>query len=319
MSHIELTRFSVTNNFEEGTRIVRVSSLADFRTSPKHWMHAQITPKTETKMMKLGTMLHMVLLEPQSFDQKYYVAESLDDIPETIEEIRAWVRAKGGEPRGSRKEDVIASAREIDPLFNTRSGVLAARCAGREIVSPEDWTLMEESVKSVGAHDMARELLLNPEHERVIEERMWAQFGGTNLVITGQPDCVIPKMSLCVEIKRSFASSPEAFERQAFAMGYHVQAAAYTELLAKRYGRPFGFVWIVVEADAPHSVGVYAPDDAMLEAGRLELKGIMSKLNECFSTNSWPGPAGNDVKMISLKSWQLQASLNAGPAEEFGL
>jgi hypothetical protein len=317
MGHIAFNQVTHTL-IEPNRRLVRVSSLGDFRTSPRHWIHHQITPKEETPMMALGSQVHAALLEPAKFDETYYVAEETT-LPETIEEIRDWIRARGGEPKGTKKEQVIEIARSIDPMFHTRSTWLAARQGARKLVSREDWEIIEKSVQSVHRHPFANKLMFNPEDQYRIEERMYADMPGIDFTLTGQPDMVNMSKRLCIEVKRSFATSAQAFAGHAYRMGYHVQAAAYTEMLSAVHGAPFGFVWVVIEANAPHSVSVFMPDDAMLDAGRLELKGIMSRLDTCLKDDRWPGPGGFEIETISLTSWQLQEALNAGPAEEFGV
>ena len=126
-----------------------------------------------------------------------------------------------------------------------------------------------------------------------------------------------PERKILVDLKSCKDASQEAFEKSAFKLRYHVQAAFYLDIL--RYDQ---FIFIAVEKKTkaigyPHRVEVYVAshDDkwiekggarifkkGMLKAGRDEyIKNLMT-LKKCRESNKWPGYP-EEIQEIGLPKW----------------
>lgn len=304
---------------ETSEEIVRVSELLRLRQSPKHFRYfKELGEQKPTKSQELGTLVHMALLEPERFAQTYAEpqADLFSDLIESATEIKEWIIDKGHKPRGRSRESWLEHAKEIDPSFRTMSERLEEWLAGRKALTQFESETVKQSKAAVLSHPIAGAFFRGERGATNVEQRLWGKFDG--VWITGQPDLVCGD-EVIVDLKRSFKAHPEAFMSGAFAYGYHVQAAAYVGLLgsAKRYNGEPAFAWVTVEAGAPYSVGFLVPDEAVLEAGRMEFRRLVRLYRECKAKNSWPGPAGDKSMPAALRewhlreTWQLSAEINA--------
>ena len=77
-------------------------------------------PKIEpTKEQAFGQALHCAVLQPPDVWDDQYACEldkdKITDLLVTIGDMREWLTDKGYKPKGTKKEDVIAQVRAIDP------------------------------------------------------------------------------------------------------------------------------------------------------------------------------------------------------------
>jgi hypothetical protein len=98
-----------------------------------------------------------------------------------------------------------------------------------------------------------------------------------------------------VDLKTTGAVDPFRFQRTAYRLDYHVQAALYTDGYAAVTGETLPFVLVVVEAAPPHDVIVYRMPEEILEVGREEYLNRLDRLQHCIAANRWPGRC--DVEM----------------------
>lgn len=305
----------------KGVPIVRVTELLKLRLSPRHFqahVNGEID-EAESKAMRLGTMLHMALLEPFKFSETYTKTPTFETpFPETIEEIKEWLSLRGTQaPTKLKKGDLIELAISVDPTFKTQTQAIADRVSGKTVLSDGDWDIITKTRDEAMRHPLIRAMLEGKNGELVCERRLWGEAEG--VTISGQPDLIAGNM--VIDIKRTFQSSPEAFMSSAFKYGYHVQAALYLELVNTLTGREHGFAWWTFESQAPYCAGFLVPDEAVLEAGRMEARRLLRLYKDCKKSDSWPGPAGFSPKMMSLKEWQLRETweLSAHINDEEGI
>lgn len=110
--------------------------------------------------------------------------------------------------------------------------------------------------------------------------------------------------------------SLDLFERWIVREGYHLQIAWYRRgWLAMAGERPTCSV-IGVEAKAPHDVGVFALDEALLTIADRELDRLLLTLAECRESGRWPGRYP-DTQQVEAPSWMLDPE-NMLPTEGFG-
>lgn len=100
-----------------------------------------------------------------------------------------------------------------------------------------------------------------------------------------------------VDLKSTDDASPEGFARSVAGYRYHVQAAHYMAGTGVKR-----FVFIAVEKQEPHAVGIYELDEISLEYGQQIRAQELETLAECKRTNIWPGYA-DGLQTIGLPSW----------------
>lgn len=292
---------------------LRVSQVLKARKSPQHFKAELdgLIPREESRAMRLGTMLHMAVLEPAKFLETYTTAPIITGVPSSFVDLKEYCSALGAKP-GRSIEAVVAQIKEIEPTFKTVAEKTAEIVGTRSVVSGEDWEMMKKCVDACRAHPVLGEIL--SAQDIIPENRVFATLevlkGSTALnpraKITGAQDAVIPSRKLILEFKRTFDVDPNRFIRHAYNMGWHTQAAVYQQLVSSKYGAEFQFCWVAVEATAPHAVSLIVPDEAVLDAGMMEFRSLVCKIDECAKFDSWPGPSGSfGAVMVALPKWAM--------------
>jgi exodeoxyribonuclease VIII len=231
------------------------SALKAFAKSPNHYLQYVAGEAPRTDAMIAGSALHCFVLEPHEFDARYIVAPKIDR------------RTKEG------KQEFEA---------------FSVQATGRDILTLADFENIVRMRDAIFQSEEARGLI---ESCMVYEQSIATELQG--IEFRGVADGLGANWIL--DIKTTQDASPEAFQRQAFNLGYHEQAALYTQAFGE-----YRFYWIVVESAAPHNVAVYQQS---ARAHRLATDRV-ARLIEQFK--NWDGtPAGyfGGVRELDLPNW----------------
>jgi len=166
---------------------------------------------------------------------------------------------------------------------------------GKILFKPSEFSDIGFMAESVRKHPLARELIRGE-----IEQSVFSTCKAVSGVkIKCRPDNRIRERKMAVDVKSSKDASQAGFERSAFSLRYHVQAAYYLDIL--RYKT---FVFVAVEKTPPFLTAVYmaSNDDTIVEKGGYEMlrKGMVKAgrkeyiknlmlLKKCREENNWPG------------------------------
>lgn len=272
MSHIDSARIVRDMPAAEYHTVEAVggTALRDILRSPLHFYARHVDPnrtRHETPAMRLGTLAHACILEPDRWISDFIVKpEGIDR--RTKDGKEAWAAFEAG-----------ANGREIIPAD-------AANCA-------------EGMARAVRSHPAASRLLKGAATEVSV---MWAD-GVTGVRCKGRLDAVSSFADIIVDLKTCQDASPDAFAKHVANYAYHIQAAHYLDGFEAATGdKAAGYVWIAVEKEPPHAVAVYTADAEMLERGRSERLKALDLIATCRHENKWPGyPV--EVQTISLPGW----------------
>lgn len=92
------------------------------------------------------------------------------------------------------------------------------------------------------------------------------------------------------DLKTARDASPRGFNRSVGSYGYHIQQAFYSDVHYAETGDPLrSFKFIVVEAAAPHMVGVYELDPMWMDVAAGKVFNARETYKRCVETNEWPG------------------------------
>jgi hypothetical protein len=254
------------------TSVVSKSHLDLVARSPLHYWARYVDPKRvepePTAAMLLGTAVHTLVLEPDTFAERYIAA------PEGIDR-----RYKAGKELWAEWE---------------------AQAAGREVLSRADADLVQAMALAVRSHPAAAYLLGLP--GKAETTHMWTDEA-TGLECKCRPDWLLDDGSLIVDLKTTEDASPAGFSKSIANFRYHVQASWYLDGLERATGRrPEQFIFICVEKRPPHAVAVYAADAEMVAAGQVTAARDMLLLAECRDADYWPAYS-DQIETISLPPW----------------
>lgn len=127
---------------------------------------------------------------------------------------------------------------------------------------------------------------------------------GTNTLCKARID-LVPKGTAIWDLKFTEDASQQGFERNAYALGYHIQAAFYLDVWNSLCGDTAPkteFKFLVVERTKPYANRVFKCADSFIERGRADYQAALVKLVECQKTDVWPG-YDKDEAMLFLPAW----------------
>jgi exodeoxyribonuclease VIII len=258
-------RLDLTNAEYHASPAISKSGLDLIRKAPALYRWRQANPIEQTPAMRLGTLTHTVVLEPDLFERETAVR------PEGIDR-----RTSAGKLAWAEFE---------------------LEAAGREIISEEEWTKLAAIRDAVRSHPAASKALAG---SPVIEQSIF--WDADDIACRCRPDCVTER-GVIVDLKTTRDASPEGFAKSVAQYRYHVQAAFYSDGYKAAFGEaPRGFVFIAVETEPPYLVAVYVASETMTSRGRIEYQADLDTFRECLASDCWPGYSSSPLT-LDLPKW----------------
>lgn len=241
--------------------------------SPLHFWDRYINPNKEQmdkKALKIGRLAHALLLEPELIDKEYNILPcekqiSLDD--------DAWLAYKDS------------------PQFNAY-----------------EWKITEKLAKFIGTDDTRETIKVSDYLDVKRMVGFLKQSLEANLVLSdGEPEVSFYNIdgnhtkrcradflrndNIIVDYKTvagGFFSdgSADSFQRTAYKLGYHKQAAWYMDIISAELGVQMeGFIFIVQEKTRPYAYEIYQLDDEFIDVGRKEVAKNYDLYKKCMEAN----------------------------------
>lgn len=228
----------------------------------RHYTNPQRVDDDDTKATAFGTAAHTLILEGGDvFDRRYIVKPP--DFDGRTREGREWTAAN----------------------------------ATREAVGAAEFRAICAMAQAVLDHPVACTAFLNGEAEATAI----ARDEETGLWLRCRPDYLRLGDGVALNYKTTIDASRDAWERQAWALGYAMSAALTIDILAT-LGHAVNYAFVVQEKDPPHLVAVRVFDDGAIEWGRLQYRRALTLFAGCLRAGEWPGYA-LDVETVSLPAW----------------
>lgn len=237
------------------------STLKACRQSIRHGLASLQGNDKRTTALAVGDAIHAAVLEPDRFLAEY--AKDLDpaDYPgalDSVGDLQQWCRDNGVKGfSGKRKDELEALILQHDPgapLLAAARRQHYAQHAGRTLLSPADWTTVQECAESVFGHPTAQELLSG--EGRHIELSGFARDEDTGLLLRARWDSLSPGRHIC-DLKSTRDASPGGFAREVGTWGYHLQDWQYREVWALLTGERLPMYFVAVQTDAPYLCAVH--------------------------------------------------------------
>ncbi len=244
------------------------SMLEVFRKSPKLFEKYYISQTLErpppSTAMVMGSLLHTIVLEPETFDEVFYVAAGCNS-----RRGKAW-----------------------------QGEVSFAEACGKDPVLPGQVELAHRMAAAIKEHPVAARLLAM---EGVTEEPIrWEHSNG--LLLKCKPDKLVLDTGLeCLlycEFKSSATPSKEKFQWQIRDFGYARQQVHYEDGATEKYSKPARTVFIVVGNEAPHDVFTYQLRSSRIEEAYQQNAETLDDLHGCLQSGEWQAKDQNELITI---------------------
>lgn len=254
---------------------VSSSAIKRVLKSPAHYRASLEAPEPQTAAMRLGTMRHTMLLEPETFDELYIVRPA--DLDGRTKAGKAW----------------LSEARET----------------GREVVSWSEHEGLVRFCAAVREHPLWSGIVEGgrPKH---IERSYYWEDEGTGLLCKARTDVLIEfgDHNLILDLKSTKDSSPEQFARQAHRLGYHISASHYCRGVRSVTGHPCDFILVAAEYGEASEVNFYllCTSNAVTGQQRLgdqECRKALALIAKCGERDEWPTATRDEVVPLELPRW----------------
>jgi hypothetical protein len=174
------------------------------------------------------------------------------------------------------------------------------------VITKEESEKITTCVQTMHQHETVRYILGKSAGQR--EVSVFRRDPATGLLCKGRLDIVVEDTqgnTVICDVKTCLDASPGQFRRTVAMFGYEQQAAFYLDLLGAEH-----FMFIAIEKEPPHGIGVYVLDGEAIEIGRETNARNLAAVSKCQETGQWPSyPTG--IKTLTLPAWVKHASLDA--------
>lgn len=229
------------------------SALWLFKELPyKYWyqyLSGQAEERKETPALRTGSLIHTMILEPDLFNERYYVMPKVNKA------------TKAG-------KEAYANAVE--------------KANGRTIINLEEFEVADAMRNSV--HDnnvLAKSIITNAQ----IEHSVFWTDAKTGLELKCRPDII--NSPIVGDLKTTANASYREFQLSAFKFGYSLQSAMISKAMAALDMPMEKFVFICVEKTPPYATGLYLVDDEMLNFGCRQLRRLLDEYKYCLDNSEW--------------------------------
>ena len=248
--------------------------------------------REETDAMKLGTLIHAAILEPQEYEFRYCLApENVDQLPtQTIKDMQQACRQEG--IKGFSKLDKAGLIEVLESVGIETYEDWAARMIGtREVVKPAHAKIVDEVRSRVFHHPMARTLLTAGRAER---EWLWT-FNGVDC--RAKTDWTTG--DIVVDVKTCQDARPQPFGREIAKYRYDLQAAHYLDGTKAQK-----FIFLAVETTVPFRVRHYSMFDADMAEARKERNELLEEYKRRVAANDWSEPGEDQLQTVFLPNYR---------------
>jgi hypothetical protein len=246
--------------------------------TPLHYWNRYINPDREpdkqTPAKVLGTAIHTAILEPDLLSDR--VVPGLDIDRRSNANRQAWADFEK------------ANAGKIILPGDAYQTVLAIRDA-------------------VHRHPVAGPLLQGIK----TEQSFYATDKETGELIKCRFDALADSGEYALDLKSTENAGPAAFGRSAANYRYHLQPPWYFDILRDLYGEtPKYWMFLAVEKEPPHAIGIYYAQDEDIEFGRKIARRDLRRIVECKQQDYWPDYAAQAMP-LQLPAWYTHQAENA--------
>lgn len=230
------------------------SKLKEIRKSPAFFLHKLREPTKETDPMKLGTLCHMAVLEPDKLEGRYIALEEKID-RRTKEGKAAWA-------------------------------ALQEQAEGKIVVQPWMWEVAMRLRESVMAHPLASMLVNECLEEGSCEQEF--RFDWDGVECKSKLDGITAG-GVVIDLKTTSDAEPRWFASEIYKRYYHTQAAFYRRALQSANRRWRGHTFVVAEVEAPYQVSIVRITEEGVDIGEIEVRRWLGAYRTCAERNEWPG------------------------------
>jgi len=282
------------------------TNLKNALISPLHYKTHKQHPKPSTPAMMVGTMLHELVLEPDTFLDRFVLApknaplrptdkmlENPAPKPDIARRIDFW--AAFDEEHGGKQ--VIKNEPGADPFW-----------------APGQWDLVHLMRDAIMSHPFAPLFLerFNPEvsvywMEKVaVRTETGEQVDEVNELCKARFDIHDIAHELLADLKTGKDVTYTGFQYAIRDFGYHVSREHYMRGALEVGITAKEFLFICIEKEPPYPIGLYRVDEATRHLGRVLRKKALEAIAAAHHFDVWPSYPPHDRELITPPWFEKQ-------------
>lgn len=287
------------------------SGMKDLAISPLRFWHRHINPKRpqdedESAALRIGSALHCAALEGADEFYKRY-ARGFDDSVydktlDTVADLREFITAAGGKPKGNAKVplceqalEMMDSGAERIPIMYYEKKLHASAVEGKTILSPEEWKRVDAMAVAIRNEPAINSIL----EKGKPEVAMVAKDPDTGVLLKCKLDWMAPRHTLDLKsfAQKRGASIDKSVADAIYYEHYHWQAFLYEHIRFLVTQERTPFVLGFVESDEPHETRIKVltarsqyDSNMYWERARIEVKAMIRMYADCmdkFGDRPW--------------------------------
>ncbi len=200
-----------------------------------------------SKAMSYGSLFHCLLMEPQNYD-KEFICEHLPDPdrPKTIKVNKDYMKQ------------------------------LKLDAGDRSIVTPQNLKDANNGIYHFKGTYKDYDKYFND--KTIYEDSLFCEdFAGLKVKI--RPDLYIPH-EFMGDVKTCKSISDVDFGKQAYELGYYLQASFYKDVYQLLTGQNLSYIWFAFCGDAPYNYNVFEMTETQYKIGQLQYMTQIQKILE---------------------------------------
>lgn len=298
-----------TEKVPRGDKAYTVSSsmLRLFRQCPSRWLAGYVSPDSESK--RFGSLLDCKLLTPQLFSSRFAATpEQYESIGMKCPECESVTDSKSCRKCGCDRKPV-----RIKKDWNNN----ATECAewlelhkGLEIVSAADVADVDAAVKRIRSDEILASFLDASDTQVWLAGEWVDEHTGLKIPVRALLD-VVPRLGTewaktLGDLKSVRSAALIPFARQVYHLGWHVQAALYTDMyVAATNEDRCSWCFVGAENYEPWQQFRRLLKEDFLMIGRQTYRNALALYAHCLAHDTWPG---YDDHRDSFSGWSLVAA-----------
>lgn len=262
-----------------------------------HWATLHPDEGRDSRALRDGRRYHAFVLEPDSFDRHYALR---------TKEIEQELFEKAMEDPKCKAKGFSTKLKVYEAWKAKTEGM------GFEIVTQDEANVLQE---------MRRALMLNSEvfdelgacRSDQLEVSAFAGFTfergthqGRTMQLKARFD-LVPEGDALIDLKTARTASPRLFAKQAYDLGYALQASFYMDVANANGLKRNRFGFLVQDKTPPYLSCIHWVD-GWLNYGRQRYQKILSDLGDAINRDEWPGYSTGQLEPPGFALEEIEAA-----------
>ena len=223
----------------------------------------------DTPSLRLGTLFHSLVLEPETVAEKYHVCEF------------------SGTTKAGKAERAEAAA------------------AGKRIITVAEWDTANGMADAVRKQPILKGIMASRERQTEMSVYWTEDVDGVPCECKARIDMLVTVPGIgpiAIDLKSSQSADPDTLGRKIMDYGYHRQAAWYQHALSQVGINISSFIFVFTEKTEPYIVTPATIADAAIAVGLEDCRKALEIYASCQRTGTWPCYT-KEIINIDLPDW----------------